>query len=183
MNKITVGQVIKAFGIKGEVKVKPYTDDVMRFKKLRIVYIGETPYKIIACRIAEGFVYLSFIGVNDRNDAEKMVGSMLEIDRINAVELEEGSYFIADMVGCKVVLSDGKVIGKLTDVAQYGAADVITVVDGEKVCRFPFIKKLNSIVDVENKIMTLDAKVFSEVSVYEDWYTYVVSRNVWWNAQ
>ena len=168
MDKITVGQIIKAFGIKGEVKVKPYTDDIMRFKKLRIVYIGETPYKIIACRIAEGFVYLSFIGVNDRNTSETLVGSMLEIDRVNAVELEEGRYFIADMLGCKVVLTDGTVIGKLTDVAQYGAADVITVVDGNKVCRFPFIKKLNSNIDIENKIMTLDSKVFSEVSVYED---------------
>ena len=168
MDKITVGQIIKAFGIKGEVKVKPYTDDIMRFKKLRIVYIGETPYKIIACRIAEGFVYLSFIGVNDRNTSETLVGNMLEIDRVNAVELEEGRYFIADMLGCKVVLTDGTVIGKLTDVAQYGAADVITVVDGNKVCRFPFIKKLNSNIDIENKIMTLDSKVFSEISVYED---------------
>ena len=168
MDKITVGQIIKAFGIKGEVKVKPYTDDIMRFKKLRIVYIGETPYKIIACRIAEGFVYLSFIGVNDRNTSETLVGRMLEIDRVNAVELEEGRYFIADMLGCTVVLSDGTVIGKLTDVAQYGAADVITVVKDKKVCRFPFIKKLNSNIDIESKVMTLDAKVFGEVSVYED---------------
>ena len=65
MDKITVGQIIKAFGIKGEVKVKPITDDVTRFKKLKLVYFGEMPYKIIACRIAEGYVYLSFIGVSD----------------------------------------------------------------------------------------------------------------------
>ena len=168
MDKITVGQIIKAFGIKGEVKVKPYTDDVMRFKKLRIVYIGETPYKIIACRVAEGFAYLSFIGVHDRNDAETLVGKMLEIDRVNAIDLEEGRYFIADMLTCTLLLSDGTVIGKLTDVAQYGAADVITVVNGDKVCRFPFIKKLNTVMDLENKIMKVDAKVFGEVCVYED---------------
>ncbi len=168
MEKITVGQIIKAFGIKGEVKVKPLTDDVMRFKKLKLVYIGETPYKIIACRISEGFVYLAFIGVSDRNTSESLVGKMLEIDRINAVELEEGSYFIADMLGCKVVLSDDSVVGTIVDVAQYGAADVITVKDGDKVCRFPFIKKLNSNFDMENKIMNADAKVFYEVSVYED---------------
>lgn len=168
MDKITVGQIIKAFGIKGEVKVKPLTDDVMRFKKLKLVYIGETPYKIIACRISEGYVYLSFIGVSDRNTSETLVGKMLEIDRINAIELEEGRYFIADMIGCKVVLSDGKHVGVITDVAQYGAADVITVKDGEKICRFPFIKKLDSSFDMENKIMNADAKVFSEVCVYED---------------
>lgn len=168
MDKITVGQIIKAFGIKGEVKVKPITDDVTRFKKLKLVYIGETPYKIIACRIAEGYVYLSFIGVSDRNTSETLVGKMLEIDRINAIELEEGRYFIADMLGCKVILSDGTKVGTIVDVAQYGAADVITVKDGEKVCRFPFIKKLNSDFDIENKIMHADAKAFYEVSVYED---------------
>ncbi|MBE5731546.1 MAG: 16S rRNA processing protein RimM [Clostridiales bacterium] len=168
MDKITVGQIIKAFGIKGEVKVKPITDDINRFKKLKLVYIGETPYKIIACRIAEGFVYLSFIGVSDRNTSETLVGKMLEIDRVNAVDLEEGRYFISDMIGCKVVLSDGSNVGVITDVAQYGAADVITVKDGDKVCRFPFIKKLSSNFDIENKIMNADAKVFNEVCVYED---------------
>lgn len=168
MDKITVGQIIKAFGIKGEVKVKPLTDDVTRFKKLRLVYIGETPYKIISCRIAEGYVYLSFIGVSDRNTSETLVGKMLEIDRINAVELEEGRYFIADMLSCKVILSDGNYVGTITDVAQYGAADVITIKDADKVCRFPFIKKLNSSFDIENKIMRVDAKVFLEVCVYEN---------------
>ncbi len=168
MDKITVGQIIKAFGIKGEVKVKPITDDINRFKKLKLVYIGETPYKIIACRIAEGFVYLSFIGVSDRNTSETLVGKMLEIDRVNAVDLEEGRYFISDMIGCKVILSDGSNVGVITEVAQYGAADVITVKDGDKVCRFPFIKKLNSNFDIENKIMNADAKVFNEVCVYED---------------
>ncbi len=168
MEKITVGQIVKAFGIKGEVKVRPFTDDITRFKKLKVVYIGEIPYKIIACRIAEDFVYLSFIGVSDRNTSEALVGSMLEIDRVNAVELEEGRYFISDMIGCKLVLSDGTNVGTITDVAQYGAADVITVSDGKRVCRFPFIKKLNSNIDIETKIMFADAKVFSEVSIYED---------------
>jgi 16S rRNA processing protein RimM len=168
MDKITVGQIIKAFGIKGEVKVRPITDDVNRFKKLKLVYIGETPYKIIACRIAEGYVYLSFIGVSDRNTSETLVGKMLEIDRINAIDLEEGRYFISDMIGCKVILSDGTNVGVITDVAQYGAADVITVKAHDKVCRFPFIKKLNANFDIENKIMNADVKVFNEVCVYED---------------
>ncbi len=168
MDRITVGQILKAFGIRGEVKVKPITDDSERFFKLKVVYIGQNPYKICGCRIAEGYVYLKFVGVPDRTEAEKLAGEFLQIDRVNAVQLPEGSYFIADMQGCKLSLSDGTEIGVITDVLQYGAADVITVKSADNVYRFPFLKKLNAVVDIDRKTMVVDAKVFSEVSVSED---------------
>lgn len=168
MERITVGQIIKAFGIRGEVKIKPITDDVERFHKLRTVFVNDTVYKISACRIHDGFVYAKFIGVNDRNASELLVGNMLEIDRNDAVDLPEGRYFITDLIGCDLVLSSSVHIGKIVDVLQYGAADVIVVKTDTNVCRFPFIKKLNSQVDVNSKVMRVDEKVFFEVSVYED---------------
>ena len=168
MERITVGQIIKAFGIRGEVKIKPITDNVERFQKLRTVFISGTTYKISACRIHEGFVYLKFIGVNDRNASELLVGNMLEIDRNDAVDLPEGRYFITDLIGCDLQLSSSAVVGKIIDVLQYGAADVIVVKTDKTICRFPFIKKLNADVDVNAKIMRVDEKTFFEVSVYED---------------
>ena len=168
MERITVGQIIKAFGIRGEVKIKPITDNVERFQKLRTVFISGTTYKISACRIHEGFVYLKFIGVNDRNASELLVGNMLEIDRNDAVDLPEGRYFITDLIGCDLQLSSSAVVGKIIDVLQYGAADVIVVKTDKTICRFPFIKKLNADVDVDAKIMRVDEKTFFEVSVYED---------------
>ena len=168
MERITVGQIIKAFGIRGEVKVKPITDNVERFQKLRTVFVNGLVYKISACRIHDGFVYLKFIGVNDRNESELLVGNMLQIDRNDAVDLPEGRYFIADLIGCKLELSSSTCVGEIVDVLQYGAADVIVVKTDKTICRFPFIKKLNAEVDVDAKIMRVDEKTFYEVSVYED---------------
>ena len=63
---------------------------------------------------------------------------------------------------------DGAEVGKVTDVSQYGAADVYTVSDGKKTVRFPFLKKLIVKVDVEAGVIVLFKSVFDEVSVYED---------------
>lgn len=94
-------------------------------------------------RFDGGFVYLKVAGIEDRTAAESLKDAFIEIDRINAVELDEGSYFISDIVGCKVFTDDGTEIGKVTDVSQYGAADVYTVSDGRRTVRFPFLKNLS----------------------------------------
>lgn len=168
MDKLTVGQIIKAFGIRGEVKVKPITDDVYRFEKLRTVYVKDTQYKICACRINDGFVYLKFLGINDRNASELLVGNPILIDRADAVDLPEGRYFISDVIGCEVYTDNNEYVGKIKDVLQYGAADVFVIENKNKPCSFPFIEKLEALVDIENKKIVVNAKVLGEVCVYED---------------
>ena len=165
---ITIGQVVRAIGIKGELKVKPLTDDAERYKALKIVYVKNKPYKIERLRIDGDFVCLKLAGIDDRNSAELLKDVFLEIDRINAVPLEEGSYFIADIIGCKLFTDDGEEKGKVTDVSQYGAADVFTVCDGKNTVRFPFLKKMIVKVDVETGVIIVSKSVFDEVSVYED---------------
>lgn len=165
---ITIGQIVRAIGIKGELKVVPLTDDPERFLRLKVVYIDERPYKVSSCRIDRGSVRLALIGVPDRTAAEKLKDKYVTIDRVNAVPLEEGSYFIADIIGCKLFLSDGSEVGKITDVDQFGAADVFTASDGRRVVRFPFLKKMIVKVAPESGVIVLDKGVFDEVSVYED---------------
>lgn len=165
---ITIGQIVRAVGIRGEVKVKPLTDDKSRFEDLKVVYISKKPYKIARCRFDKDYVFLGLHGVYDRNEAESLKDSYLQIDRVNAVPLEEGSYFIADIEGCKLILDDGEEVGKVTEVSQYGAADVFTVVKDKTVVRFPFLKKMIVKVDVEAGVIIVKKDVFNEVCVYED---------------
>jgi len=167
-NNIVIGQVVRAVGIRGELKVKPLTDDMLRYKKLKIVYLCGVPYQISSCRFDKAFVFLKLSGIDTRDDAEKHVDDFVEIDRIHSVDLSEDSYFIVDIVGCKFYLSDGTEIGKVTDVSQYGAADVFTIEKGDEVCRCPFLKKLVIKIDTESKVIIADKKVFGEVSIYED---------------
>lgn len=165
---ITIGQIVRAVGIKGEVKIKPITDDKSRFEDLRVVYVKKQPYKIARCRFDKDYVYLCLHGVYDRNEAEELKDAFVEIDRVNAVPLEDGSYFIADIEGCKVFTDDGTEIGKVTEVSQYGAADVFTVSDGKNTVRFPFLKKMIVKVDTEAGVIVVKKDVFDGVSVYED---------------
>ncbi len=167
MDYLTVGEIIKAQGVRGELKVRSLTDDSLRFKKLKIVYIDNRPYKISSVRVADGFVFLCFENCSDRDQALSLVGKELKIDRVNAVELEDGRYFIADLLGCSVTDEDGAVLGVIKDVSGYGAADVITAENNGKEFRFPFLKRLVVCVDVEKKIFKVYKDKLSEVCVYD----------------
>lgn len=169
MDYITVGEIIKAQGIVGEVKVKPLTDDSGRFEKLRVLYIDGKPLRVLGLRVERNYVYIKLQGVDDRNAAELLRGKFLQIDRVNAVDLDDDEYFIADLIGCDVV-ADGCGLGRITDVFQYGgAADVITAraLNGKEF-RFPFLKRIVESVDIAGKKFNVKKECLDEVCVYDD---------------
>ena len=113
---IRIGLIVKPQGIRGEVKVQPLTDDINRFKNLKEVIIDGKNYRVTSSVIGGGTVFLSLFGVSDRNTAETFRGKYLNVTRENAIPLEEGRYFIIDIVGCNVFTDDGKEIGTVVDV-------------------------------------------------------------------
>lgn len=169
MDYIIVGEIVRAQGIAGEVKVKPLTASIERFKKLRVLYIDEKPLRVMGLRIDRGHVFLKLQGVDDRNAAEALRGKFVTIDRVNALDLDEDEYFIADLIGCTLVTEGGEELGKVTDVLQHGAADVICAVNAQnKAFRFPFLKRLLIGVDMREKVITLSDEKLREVCVYDD---------------
>ena len=164
---LSIGEIVKAQGIKGEVKIKPYSTDCSHFQNLKLAYLDVFPHKLRSIAVRGGFAYALFEGVNDRNAAEKLVGKVVKIDRRDAAETAEGEYYVCDILGSKVVFDDGEVIGEVADVQNFGSADVYTVKGGRTV-RFPFLKRMIISVDIESKIITLERQGFGEVCVYED---------------
>ncbi len=164
---ITVGDIIKAQGIKGELKIKPLTDDISRFKKIKYVYIDNVKYEIRSLRISDDFVYIALNDISDRNNAEKLVGKELQIDRNEAIVLPKNTYFISDIIGCDVFLSDKTYVGKVDYIYQHGAADVYEV-KGVKNVMFPFLNSLMISIDVDCKKIVLNKEEFERVAVYED---------------
>ncbi|MBR2498538.1 MAG: 16S rRNA processing protein RimM [Clostridia bacterium] len=165
---LKIGVIVKPQGIRGEVKVQPLTDDINRFRKLKEVIIDDKTYRVTNAVIGGGTVFLSLSGVLDRNTAETFRGKFLRVTRENAVELEEGRYFIVDVVGCTLINSENEKIGEIVDVFS-ARTDVFTVkcVDG-RIMRFPFLKDTVIKVDVNDKIIIADKKRLAEVSCYED---------------
>ena len=165
--KIEIGKVLKAQGIKGEVKLSCYLDDASMLKSVKQLYIGSKTYTVTHFRADGAFCYVLLEGVADRNAAETLRNWTVYADKEN-VTVEEDRYFIDDLVGCVVTLDNGKSVGTVREILQNGAADVF-VCEGEKgEIMFPFLKDLILSVNIETKLILLDSKRFGEVAVYED---------------
>ncbi|MBO5714590.1 MAG: 16S rRNA processing protein RimM [Clostridia bacterium] len=162
-----IGIVAKPQGIRGELKITPYTDDVKRFNKLKSVIIDGKTYTVTNYRACSDYAIISILGVNDRNTAELFRGKSLRVLREDAIKPEDGSYFIVDIIG-STLIADDKVIGKIVDVTSL-KTDVFTVLTTSgKIMRFPFLKDAVENVDVENSIVKVNAKRLQEIACYED---------------
>ncbi|MCR5685572.1 MAG: ribosome maturation factor RimM [Lachnospiraceae bacterium] len=130
-DKLRVGVITSPHGVKGEVNVFPTTDDLKRFDDLKSVYIdlGSEQVKtgVESVKYFKNTVILKLSYIGDRDMAEKMREKDLLVDRSDAVPLEEGEYFICDLIGLNVIGDDGKHLGKIKDVLQTGANDVYLV--------------------------------------------------------
>ena len=155
-----VGVIANTHGIRGEVKVYPTTDDINRFKKLKkcILDTGKEyiDLNVESVKFFKNMVILKFKEYNNINDIECYKGKDILVSRDNAVKLEKGEYYIADILGAKVILEDGSEFGVLEDVMQTGANDVYVVkpLDNKEVL-LPKIDECVKKLDIENKIVTV----------------------------
>lgn len=161
---LVIGKIVKPQGIRGEVKVLPYTDGADTFIGLKRVYIEGTEYKILHARVGDGAAYLSLRGVPDRNAAELLRDKELTLPREEAPEPEEGSYYIADILASEIVTDTGKVLGTLKDVRQ-AATDIYTLETEKGDVLFPAAVGVVLSVDIANKKITVSEKRFKEVAV------------------
>ena len=161
-DRFQIGVVSGTHGLKGEVKVFPTTDDVTRFSRLNTCYLiserdGERELTLEKARGGGKFVILKFKDHDRIEDVERWRGSGLFIDRKDAIPLEEGEYFVADLIGLSIVDEGGTLIGTLTDVIFTGANDVYACdrADGKGELLLPAIKDCVLSVDMEERVMTI----------------------------
>lgn len=157
-DKFQVGVITSTHGVRGEVKVFPTTDDPNRFKRLKEVILDtgkeELMLEIEGVKFFKQFVILKFKGFDSINDIEKYRQKSLYVTRKNAVRLKKDEYFVADLMGMKVVDEQDAQIGILKDVMETGANDVyvITMTDGRELL-LPAIKQCILNVDMENNVI------------------------------
>ena len=165
MNRLVIGEVLKPQGIRGELKVKTFTDFPQDVKAFKTVYIDDTPYKILSFRVGnDGAVYMGLRGIPDRNAAELFRGKLLEGDRDDAPALEEGQYYIVDIIGLDCETEEGEFLGKVTQITNI-SADIYTIEKAGKSILFPAVKGVVKKVDLENKKLVVDKKIFDEIAV------------------
>ncbi len=156
---LRVGVITSTHGIKGEVKVFPTTDDPNRFKSLKEVILDtgkeQVTLTISGVKFFKQFVILKFKQFDSINDVERFKGMNLLVTRENALPLEEGEYYIADLIGCSVITDTNEDLGELIDVLETGANDVYVVKTKEgKEVLLPYIEQCILNIDIENKLIT-----------------------------
>ena len=156
MKNLEIGQIVNIFGIKGFVKVNPWVNDVTRFDDLKKVYIkirkSLKELEIEEVKYHKNQVLLKFKGVETVEQAEMLRNAILEIDRKDAIPLEEGEYFIADLLESEVYTDEGEKLGILEDIFNTGSNDIYVVKNelGKSIL-LPRIKDVFKEIDVENK--------------------------------
>ncbi|CDE53570.1 MAG: ribosome maturation factor RimM [Candidatus Gastranaerophilaceae bacterium] len=157
---LRVGVIANTHGIRGEVKVFPTTDEKERFKDLKKVILDmgkeQKVLEIQSVRFFKNLVILKFKGIDNINDIEMYKGKDLLVTREDAVPLEEGEYFIADLLDLDVYSDEDEKIGVLYDVMQTGANDVYVVKTEEgKEILLPAIDECILDIDLEESRMTV----------------------------
>ena len=166
MKSLTVAKILKPQGIRGEIKVMTFTDSPADLQAFDRVYIGGNPFKVLKVRPQSGdCAFLTLSGIADRNAAETLRNLDVEVDREEIPDLPEGTYYIADVIGCKVITSKGEELGMVkgitparTDIYEYKKPDGRTV-------SFAAVEGVILSTDVAAKVVTVDKARLSEVAI------------------
>ena len=158
-----IGTVVKPQGIRGELRVFPTTDDPTRFSLLVgeeiTLRIGsaERQYKLLQARTHKNLQIIKLEGVNDRNTAETLVCGVIIIPDNKALPLEEGEYYVRDLIGLNVETEVGEHVGTITNVLNTNANDVyvIEAAEGDSFM-IPAIKSVVLSVSVADKKMIIN---------------------------
>lgn len=154
---LETGKIVNIHGLKGDVKIMPWCDSPDFLCGFYRLYIGKQKksYAVEHSRVHGTTVLVKLEGVDTPEAADSLRNQVVYIDR-SEVELEEGVYFIKDIIGLTVKdASDGRVYGKVTNVLQTGANDVYEIKNGERTYLIPAIEQVIVSTDIENSVMTI----------------------------
>lgn len=153
---LEIGQIVNTHGIKGMIKVKPFTDDIKEFEYFKKIYIenktGRKEYKIDEVKYHKDMVILKLNGIDRIEDAENLKNSYIIILREDAIPLKENEYYIVDLLGLEVYTDEGILLGNLDDIYNTGSNDIYVVKDefGKQIL-LPAISDVIKKIDIENK--------------------------------
>ena len=163
MNKlVSIGKVLNFHGIKGEVKMGFTAGNESLIKNLKQVYIfvgdKKVAYDVQSVRFHKNFAIVKFSQINSVNEVMKIKGLLVHItDDILKANLERDEFLISDLIGLVVFDTDGVEIGKVVDVGENRASNIIEVRKSNGIkFMVPFVKELVPVVDIVNKKVVIN---------------------------
>jgi len=155
-----IGDIVGAFGLRGELKVEPFSDVPDRFSRLETIYIGEkhAPYHVLRAHTHKRQVLLQLEGVTDRTSAEGLRGRRLWIPAAELASLPADQFYLHDLLGLRVQHINGQRLGTVADVIATGANDLFVIRDtptGAEVL-LPVVKAFVKAIDLAGGVVLVD---------------------------
>ena len=160
-DRFRIGVVTKTHGLKGEVAVFPTSDDLDRYSYLEKCYIKNgNSYREVtcnSCKYMKNTVVLGFDEISTIEEAEKIIKAEIYVDREDAVPLDDGEYYMADLIGFKAVLEDGSVVGTLDDYTETPAQTILIfkAADDGREIMIPDVPEFVGDVDLDEKTIVI----------------------------
>ena len=157
MNRLEVGKITNTHGLKGEVKFIPWTNSPEDFESIKNVYLPDnTKLTVKSIKYQKNNLILKLGGIDSIEAAEKLKGCVVTAEQSELAEIEDGEYYIADLIGLQVYEDTGEVLGIISDVFNTGANDIYEVKrDGKKPLLLPVIDSVVKEIDVEKGRVTV----------------------------
>lgn len=157
--RICLGKIVTAHGIKGLVKVACFGEEPESLERYGPLFIDEEGSRTLRLHLKSAMkgVFLAEIeGVDDRNAAEALRGTMLYVERDSLPDPEEGQYYHADLIGLDAIDPSGEPLGRVISVQNFGAADLLEIAPpGGKAFLVPFTKDFVGDVDLKKKTVVI----------------------------
>ena len=154
MSKIEVGKIVNTHGIRGDVKINPFMDDVEAFRKFKYLYVKDNKVKVKGVKFVKNNPIVSLEGTDSVEKAELLRNTPVYIDEEMLPELSDNEFYIKDIINLNVETKDGEYLGKITDVFKTGSNDVYEILkeDGKKFL-IPAISQVVKEINIkENKV-------------------------------
>ena len=152
--RVALAAVAGAHGVKGEVRLKLFSDSSAGLASQKTVFLGGVERRLLGVREGGKAAIARFEGIGDRSAAEGLRGQLVEVDRSELPPLEEGEYYHADLIGLSCVDRDGESVGTVVAVENFGAGDLLEVeLEGGRRSLIPYRE---GIADFEDGRIVLD---------------------------
>lgn len=136
---LETGEVVSTHGIQGEIKILPWADSPEFLLDFKTLYLNGKPYSVLSSRVHKTCVLAKLQGIDTPEQATLLRGQVVSVDR-SGLSLPEGTVFIADLIGCRVIDEEENEIGKIKDVLTMPSSDVY-VIEGKKKYMIPAVKE------------------------------------------
>lgn len=155
---LEVGKINNTHGVRGELKLTLWCDDIEYLKQFKTLYFddkGEKAVELLSARPQKNLAIIRLDGIDTMEKAEKLKGKLLYCDRDDA-KIEEGSNYIADLIGCYVVdIDTEEEYGQVKDVLNYGSCDIYDIESWGKHTLIPATDDIVKEINVEYKVIRI----------------------------